>query len=343
MEFQGKKTAPTTAIEIAFGAMTIGKEGIEQVRVSDLNIANAIVDTFQQHGHSEIDTSRFYGDGSSEEYIAAMGWKKRGLVVDTKFFPNTQGMWGRRKTQLVVADMRQALEESLKALKTNSVDLWYLHSPDRTVKIEDTLKSVNELHKEGKFNRWGLSNFMSWEVAAICEICEKEGYPKPSAYQGVYNALHRTVEHELFPCLRKYGIQFYAYNPLAGGYLTNRYHRDIQDSEIEKGSRFDPKHIQGQMYRARYWHNEFFDALEILRPAAAMHGLRESECALRWMMHHSQLKRELGDKVIIGASSEEQLSQNLKDFELGPLPEDVVEALNKGWEVCRGNAWQYFR
>ncbi|KAF2192470.1 Aldo/keto reductase [Zopfia rhizophila CBS 207.26] len=334
--------APNTNIEIVFGAMTIGKEGIAQVRVSSLTEANAIIDNFQAHGHNEVDTSRFYGDGTSEEYLAAMKWQDRKLVMDTKFYPNITGMLGRPETHLTPPDMRKGLEESLEALQADNVDLWYWHAPDRSVSLKEALRGVNELYKEGKFRRFGLSNFMSWEVAQICEICERNGWVKPTVYQGVYNALHRTVENELFPCLRKYSIAFYAFNPLAGGYLTNRYHREIQDEDIEKGSRFDPNHMQGKMYRARYWHDAFFDALELLRPVTEKHGLRESECALRWMMHHSQLKREYGDKVIIGASSEKQLEMNLKDFEEGELPADVVEALQKGWDICRGNAWRYF-
>lgn len=228
------------------------------------------------------------------------------------------------------------------ALNAENLDLWYLHGPDRTVPLEETLKGVNELYKEGKFKRWGISNYMSWEVAAMCEICDKEGYPRPSVYQGVYNALWRTVEQELFPCLRKYGIAFYAFNPLAGGYLTDRYHRNTNDEDVEPGSRFDPKHMQGKLYRVRYWNEAFFDALDILRPAVQQEGIRESEAALRWMTHHSQLKRELGDKIIIGASSEKQLDMNLKDFEAGELPSGVIDALNKGWEVCRGVTWKYF-
>ena len=121
--------------------------------------------------------------------------------------------------------------------------------------------------------------------------------------QGVYNALHRSVEPELFTCLRKYGIAFYAYNPLAGGYLTSRYHREDKDGDIESGSRFDPSRWQGRGYRNRYWHDCYFDALDLLRPVAKKHKLTEAECALRWMNHHSMLKREHGDASIIGASS----------------------------------------
>lgn len=260
--------------------------------------------------------------------------------MDTKFYPNSHGLYGRPAAHLTLPDMRAALNESLAALGTKSVDLWYLHAPDRTVPIADTVAAVQELYNEGKFKRWGVSNYMAWEVAAICEICEAHGWIKPSVYQGVYNAFHRTIENELLPCLRKYGISFYAFNPLAGGYLTDRYHRDTK--AVEAGSRFDPNKIQGRMYRQRYWNEPFFTALDILRPVTKREGLRESETALRWMMHHSQLKREFGDKVIIGASSVKQLEMNLTDFELGSLPEDVTTALDQGWEICRGIVWKYF-
>jgi aflatoxin B1 aldehyde reductase len=193
----------------------------------------------------------------------------------------------------------------------------------------------------GKFNRFGISNYAAWEVAEICEICERHGWVKPVAYQGVYNALHRAVEPELLPCLRKYGIGFYEFNPLAGGYLTDRYHRG-QD-ELEAGSRFDPNRSQGQNYRRRYWNDAYFDALDILRPVAKKHGLSEAECALRWMTNHSQLKREYGDAIIIGASSAKQLDENLTNLEKGPLPDEVVQAFDEGWAKVKGICLPYFR
>lgn len=192
----------------------------------------------------------------------------------------------------------------------------------------------------GYFNRFGISNYAAWEVAQICEICDKNGWIKPVAYQGVYNALHRLVEPELFPCLRHYGISFYEFNPLAGGYLTSRYHRDQQEHEV--GSRFDPNRNQGANYRKRYWKEDYFDALDILRAAAKKHGLSEVECALRWINHHSLLSREKGDAIIIGASSKEQLEENLTNFEKGPLPDDIVEAFDQGWARVKGDCRPYF-
>lgn len=135
-------------------------------------------------------------------------------------------------------------------------------------------------------------------------------------------------------------MAFYNYNPLAGGYLTDRYHRETQD--MEEGSRFDPNRWQGKMYRTRYWNDSYFDALDILRPVAKKHGLTEAECALRWMTHHSQMKREHGDSIIIGASSTKHIEQNLVDLEKDALPEEVVKALDQGWEGCKAISGKYW-
>ena len=100
--------------------------------------------------------------------------------------------------------------------------MWYLHGPDRSVPYEDTLRTVNELYKEGKFKRFGVSNYTAWEVAEIVGICRANGYVQPSVYQGIYNAIQRKVEPELLPCLRKFGIAFFAFNPRA--YISPRFH-----------------------------------------------------------------------------------------------------------------------
>lgn len=158
-------------------------------------------------------------------------------------------------------------------------------------------------------------------------------------YQGIYHALQRTIEAELFPCLRHYGISLYAFQPLAGGFLTGRYTRDQEN--FESGSRFDPKILQGNLHRGRYWNDSYFDALDIINGVAEKHELTVAEIALRWLHHHSQLKAELKDAVIIGASSTKHLEGNLTDLEKGPLPDDVIEALEKAWLTTKAVAPKY--
>lgn len=96
------------------------------------------------------------------------------------------------------------------------------------------------------------------------------------------------------------------------------------------------------MYRQRYWNDTFFEALEILKPVAQAHNLSLVEVALGWMVHHSQMKKEHGDKVIIGASSTDQLTQNLEACERGPLPKEVLEAVDAAWEHVKPVQPKYF-
>jgi len=219
--------------------------------------------------------------------------------------------------------------------------MWYLHAPDRTTPYEVTLKAVNDLYKEGKFKRFGISNYMSWEVAEIVGICKANGYIQPTAYQGIYNAVHRGVEAELFPCLRKYGISFYEFNPLGGGLFTGRY--NMIDDKVEAGSRFDPQKDQGKNYRKRYWNEPYFKALASIDAVAKAHNLTMAEIALRWISHHGLMSREHGDSVLIGASSTKHIEQNMIDLEKGPLPEDVVKALDEAWASVKPYASKYYR
>ena len=152
----------------------------------------------------------------------------------------------------------------------------------------------------------------------------------------MYNAFQRSVEAELVPCLRHYKIGLYAFQPLAAGFLTSRYQRNQNTEDYEVGSRFDPRESRNLFYHRRYLNSRYFDAIELLRPLAEKHGLTEAECGLRWMTHHSVMKRELKDGVIIGASSSSQLEQNLLDLEKGPLPDEIVEALDAGWKGIAG-------
>ena len=175
-----------------------------------------------------------------EEYLGKLDWKSRGLVMETKYYP-TVGRGMGKEWSHSPEHVRENLLNSLKALGQQKIDMFYLHGPDRTTPYEDTLREVNKLHKEGHFDRFGVSNYMSWEVAQICGICERNGWIKPSVYQGIYNAVHRSVEPELFPCLRAHSMAYYAYNPLGGGFFTGAFKKD---EDVEEGSRFDPKKWQ---------------------------------------------------------------------------------------------------
>ncbi len=263
--------------------------------------------------------------------------------METKLYPTASKPMPKITSEVYshsAEDIRRGLLDSLKALKADKIEMFYLHGPDRTTPFETTLSEVNKLYKEGYFNRFGISNYQSWEVAQICEICIKNDWIQPTAYQGIYNALHRGIEPELFPCLRHYGMSLYAFQPLAGGFLTGRYNANT--TEFEEGSRFDPKKWQGGLHRGRYFNDNYFHALSIIKEAIDKHRLTMAESALRWIEHHSLMSAEKNDAIIVGASSAKQLEGNLVDLEKGPLPEDVVEALNEAWKIVKGRVPNYF-
>uniref|UniRef100_A0A670ZJS4 Aldo-keto reductase family 7 member A2 n=1 Tax=Pseudonaja textilis TaxID=8673 RepID=A0A670ZJS4_PSETE len=153
---------------------------------------------------------------------------------------------------LKAQSVRSQLEESLQRLRLPSVDLFYLHAPDHETPVEETLRACNELHKEGKFKALGLSNYASWEVAEICTLCKAHQWLLPTVYQGMYNATTRQVEKELFPCLRHFGMSFYAYNPLAGGLLTGKYKYEDKDLSQPPTGRFFGNDW-ARVYRDREW------------------------------------------------------------------------------------------
>ena len=124
------------------------------------------------------------------------------------------------------------------------------------------MQACFELFQQGKFRHFGLSNFAAWQVAEVVELCRRHGWMEPEVYQGMYNALTRDVERELFPCLRNYGMRFYAYNPLAGGLLTGKH---LSMEQIPEDGRFNRE----RGYLDRYWKQDYFACCRNCRPPAA--------------------------------------------------------------------------
>jgi aflatoxin B1 aldehyde reductase len=305
-----------------------------------------MVEYFVEKGYTEVDTASLYSGGKSEEIIGNFPDAiQRKIKVATKANP-----WLGSKL-LDKANIEAQQQKSFLSLKTDCVDLYYLHAPDHVTPIEETLKVMHDLFLQRRFKRLGLSNYAAWQVAEICWICRKKGYIMPTVYQGMYNSLTRAVEAELFPCLRHFGISFYAYNPLAGGILTGRYtFSDADAKDNQQESRFFSKDhdFWAAIYRSRFWHKEYFDAVDGVQAALKQaygedHDIPLAEAALRWMMFHSKLDGEHGDAVILGASRLVHLKANIASCEKEPLADIVVEAFEKGWENCKKHTPSYFR
>ncbi|KAH6986125.1 NADP-dependent oxidoreductase domain-containing protein [Ilyonectria sp. MPI-CAGE-AT-0026] len=320
---------------IILGLMTFGPPGGAIARITDIASFKDSLDLFQSRGYSEVDTARAYIGGQQEGWTAQTGWKERGLTLATKVkYPAEPG-------DNTAAKVLESVETSLKELGTDCIDLLYLHRPDRGTPFAETLEAIDKLHKAGKFVRFGISNFTAFEVAEVIAICKYNKWVRPSVYQGMYNCITRSIEPELLVACRRYGLDVVVYNPIAGGLLSGKI--KSKDMVVESSGRFSLDSSSGKAYRDRYYRDSTFKALQTIEAAVEKSNLTMVETALRWMVHHSKLNLKDGnDGILIGASSLAQLESNLNDLEKGPLPEDVVTALDEAWLLSKADTANYW-
>ncbi|XP_026311717.1 aflatoxin B1 aldehyde reductase member 3 [Piliocolobus tephrosceles] len=326
-------------LSLARPATVLG--AMEMGRRMDAPTSAAVTRAFLERGHTEIDTAFVYSEGQSETILGGLGLGLGGSDCRVKIDTKANPLFG---NSLKPDSLRFQLETSLKRLQCPRVDLFYLHMPDHSTPVEETLRACHQLHQEGKFVELGLSNYAAWEVAEICTLCRSNGWIVPTVYQGMYNAITRQVETELLPCLRHFGLRFYAYNPLAGGLLTGRYKYEDKDGKQPVGRFFGTQ--WAEIYRNRFWKENHFEGIALVEKALqAAYGASTpstTSAALRWMYHHSQLQGAHGDAVILGMSSLEQLEQNLAAAEEGPLESAVVDAFNQAWHLFAHECPNYF-
>jgi len=290
----------------------------------------SMIKTFLDAGHRHLDTAHVYNKGKTEELLGELNAVEvlGSSIIATKVNPAAGG--------LGADSVNKQFTTSLDRMGVKEVDLLYLHSPDLETPIEETLGAVFAHYEAGRFKRFGLSNYASWQVAEIAEMCARNNWMPPKVYQGMYNAYTRDVERELFPCLKNYAMDFYAYNPLAGGILTGK-HQQF-DASPQPG-----RFVSFGFYKDRYWKEEYFDEVKTFVDACSKENIAPVEAAIRWLNHHSDLADNSDNGVILGASSTSQLEQNIQAMAEKALPDSIVDALNSGWETVRPACIKYFR
>lgn len=309
-------------VDLILGTMTFG-ESVFRPQVGEF------IDTFLNAGFEELDTAYVYNEGSCERLIGeVLPSLNRPFRISTKVNPRITG-------KLDGAAAYKQLNESLERLNVAKADTVYLHFPDPATPLISVLEAMADLHSQGKYQELGLSNFPAWMVTDAWHICDRHGWVKPTVYEGMYNPLARNAENELDACLTHFGMRFYAYNPLAGGLLTGRYKSFEEQPE-------DGRFTHRINYQDRYWKKSSFEALNIITETAERFGMSSIEATLRWLMHHSMLKAERGDAVILGASKLSHLTQNIEAAGKGALPEAVSDAFRQAWDVCKKDSPAYF-
>ena len=264
----------------------------------DENLTKEIVYSALDSGINFFDTADVYGQqGLSEEYLGkAVAGKRKDLVIATKF-----GMQmdkdGRKKggsRRYII----QAVEDSLKRLNTDYIDLYQQHFPDDETQIEETLCALDDLVHQGKVRYLGCSNFSGWQISDADWTARNRGLNRFITAQNLYSLIDRSIEKEVIPACQQYGLGVLPYFPLASGLLTGKY---IRGSEPPKGTRLAS---WGERAKSALSDNNF-DIVEKLTSFAAKKDHSLLDLAMSWLASLPQIS-----SVIAGATSKEQVQQN---------------------------------
>ncbi|HEY2709677.1 MAG TPA: aldo/keto reductase [Caulobacteraceae bacterium] len=303
---------------LCLGTMTFGLQ-------CDEPQSHAILDAAAAGGIDFLDTADVYPLGGgpntvgrTEEIVGSwLAGKRHDYVLATKCVGRTgRKPWDQGMSRKHILD---AIDASLKRLKTDYVDLYQLHSYDPTTPLDEALEALDVIVRSGKARYVGVSNWPAYKVARGLGRAEAKSLAVITSVQPRYNLLFRTFERDLLPLCREEGIAVIPYNPLAGGLLTGKHSRGAPP----EGSRFTLGNA-GARYQERYWHEREFETVEQLASMAKHSGMSLTTMALAWVLSNPAITAP-----IIGASRPEQLADSLKAVDTGPLIGDFKARLDE--------------
>jgi aryl-alcohol dehydrogenase-like predicted oxidoreductase len=298
MQFTRLGNTGLVVSRLSFGNMTFGSDPrFPAVAKVDLDTARAMIHRAFDAGVNFFDTADGYSGGEAERYLGEfLGEKRKDAVVATKVgfrsgAPVTQAGLSRRH-------ILEGCESSLKKLNTDWIDLYIVHRYDAYTPMEETLEALNDLVRSGKVRYIGFSNWPAWRAAAALEIQRARGWAQFTSGQMYYSLLGRDLDHDFVPFLRATGTGMTVWSPLAGGFLSGKYARDV---EVSKEDRFSGFNFIPFDKEAAY---RLIDEMRLIGQA---HGASVAQIALAWL-----LAKPYVTSVIIGASKMSQLEDNLK-------------------------------
>lgn len=295
---------------LCLGTMMFGGE-------TDEATSTRIMDKAHEQGINFIDTADVYHGGRSEEIVGrAIASRRDSWVVATKFGfsmghgPNEQG----QSRKWIV----QAVEASLRRLKTDYIDLLYFHRALPDVPLEEGVRAVGDLIRQGKLRYFGVSNFRGWRIAEVARIADQLGMDRPVASEPLYNIVDRTAEVEQLPAAAHYGLGVVSYSPLARGVLSGKYALDAPPPPDSRAGRGDKRLQQTE------WRAESLKIAQAIAAHAAARGTTSIAFALAWV-----LKNRLVSATIAGPRTEAQWDSygEALRLELGPDDEKLVDGL----------------
>ncbi len=262
------------------GAMMFGDQTAEAE-------AREIVAATRDAGLNAIDVADNYAGGESERMVGRLiAADRERWIVASKVAnpigtePNDRGL--SRRWLLAEVD------NSLRRLGTDWIDLWYMHRDDEVTPIEETVSTVGRLIELGKIRYWGVSNFRAWRIARVVETARRMGVPPPIACQPPYSAVTRLVETELLPCCAHYGVGVVAYSPLARGVLSGKYVPGAEAQAGTRAGRGDRRILQTE------FRPESLEVAQRIKAHALSRGLSPTQFAIAWALNNQLVNGVIG-------------------------------------------------
>ncbi|MGH8428203.1 MAG: aldo/keto reductase [Gammaproteobacteria bacterium] len=279
----------------------------------DFDASRKVVHAALDAGVNFFDTADVYGDkGGSETFLGRiLGDKRKDVVIATKFSSVMDEARGHRGASRRY--VRMAVEDSLRRLKTDWIDLYYVHWPDPLTPIEETLRALDDLVHDGKVHYIGTSNFPAWQVVEADWTARDLRLNPFICAQSEYSLIERDAERELLPALEAYGLGLIPYFPLASGLLTGKYQRN-------KSAPKDSRLANWKNLGERYMTNKNWELIEKLKAFCKGRDRSLLELAFSWLLAHPQVS-----SVIAGATKPEQVKQNVKAAGWRLSADDVSE------------------
>ena len=250
-------------------------------------------------GINFVDTANIYNKGAAEEITGkAIHDRRSSVVLATKVRQKVGD--GPNDVGASRLHILREIDHSLRRLRTDTIDLYYLHAPDLATPIEESLRALDDCVRQGKVRYIGCSNFRAWMLCEALWTSDRRNLASLVAVQPLYNLVNRDAEVELFPLCEAYGVGVVPYSPLARGVLTGKYRPGEPPPEGSRAARND-KRIRETELR-----EESFAVAQKLRPLAQAHGVTLSQFALAWVLANQAVT-----SVIIGPRTAEQLEDNL--------------------------------
>ena len=287
--------------ELCLGTMTFGGSGGMWAQIGELQQAEAerLVGQAIDAGINFIDTADVYAGGASEQItgqaLRNLKVPRERVVVATKVFGETGPGANERGNSR--GHIQDGVKASLKRLQLDHIDLYQIHGFDPATPIEETVRALDQLVRQGHVRYVGVSNWAAWQIVKALGVAERLGLSRFESLQAYYTVAGRDLERELVPMLASEGLGLMVWSPLAGGLLSGKFGRDQPGEAGDRRTKFDFPPVQ----RERAW-----DCVDAMRPIAQAHGVSVAQIALAWLLHQPQVS-----SVIIGAKRPEQLADNL--------------------------------